>query len=983
MEAAAEPGTVLITQDTHRLVAPLFEAESLGPIEVKGKAEPVSVYRVLAPKAVAGKPRGIAGLESPLVGREAELAALEEALKQLQAGVGGIVTVVGEAGIGKSRLVAELRKAAAPSGVRWVEGRCLSYGESIAYLPWVEALHGLVGMSVEDPPLMVRDALRRWVEALCPGHVDAVYPYLGHMMSLPLEDEIEARLRGLEPQGVKVLTFRAMERVVRSAGHEEPLVLVCEDLHWADPSSLELLEHLLPLTEQVSLLLICAFRPYRDHGCWGIRETASRLYDHRNTDMRLSPLSTADSEELVSHLLEVEALPRPLRGRILDHAEGNPFYVEEVIRSLIDSGVIVYDETTEQWQATQRVEDIAIPDTLQGVLMARIDRLQEEARRVLQMASVIGRIFPYRVLAAIAQEREHPEQARPEQGRRSRRGLDAHLLTLQREEMIRQRARVPEMEYIFKHHLTQEAAYNGLLRRDRRRFHRQVAEALERLFLDRIGEQLGFLAYHWDRAEEQEKAVHYLRRAGEQAAAQYASMEAVNYFSRALDLTPGRDLAGRYTLLLARERVYDLQAAREDQQRDLGVLESLANDLDDDRRRAEVALRQAWYGIVTGNYLGGIEAAQRGVRLAQAAQDARTEVSGYLLWGQALWDQGDYQLSRTQLEQALSLATAVQLRQVQADSRWGLSYVRLYQGDYDGARAYAQQALNIYRELGDRRGEGQALETLAMAAGWGQWDYSEGRDRSVENLRVRQEIGDHLNCGFGLLLVGANFHMLGAYDKAWQHYRQALPILQETGHVRGEGNALGNMALLSHHLGDDRSALEYAQRALLAVQDAADRFMQALALTVRGHALLGLGRPDQAVDAYREALSLRRQLGLHYLANEPLAGLARTAIAQGDVPQAERHVEEILNYLESGTLQGTWEPFRVYLTCYRVLQTADDPRAGEILETAHRLLQESADRISDEEERRSFLENVAAHREIASEYARGEYSLVKERSDRK
>jgi len=268
MEELADPGTVLITEDTYRLISRLFETQRLGPIEVRGKAEPVSVYRVLAPRPVAGKPRGIAGLESPLVGRDAEFQALREVLKRLQAGVGGIVTIVGEAGIGKSRLVAELRQEAAPLDITWVEGRCLSYGASMAYLPFLDTVHGLLGTSVEDAPLAVRDALRNWVQRLCPDDVDDVYPFLGRMMSLPLGEDAAARLRGVELEGLKLLTFRAVERVVEVATGRRPLVLVCEDLHWADPTSLELIERLLGLTDRCSLLLICAFRPYTEHGCW-------------------------------------------------------------------------------------------------------------------------------------------------------------------------------------------------------------------------------------------------------------------------------------------------------------------------------------------------------------------------------------------------------------------------------------------------------------------------------------------------------------------------------------------------------------------------------------------------------------------------------------------------------------------------------------------------------------------------------------------
>jgi ABC-type oligopeptide transport system substrate-binding subunit/class 3 adenylate cyclase len=530
MESAAEPGTILITEDTHKLIAPLFETEALGPIQVKGKTELISVYRVLAPKAVSRKVRGVAGLESPLVGREAELGALREAMERLQAGVGGIVTLVGEAGIGKSRLVAEARKrtlAKVPepsqgwSSVQWVEGRCLSYGTSIAYLLWLDVLRGLLEVTTEDSPADVRDVLQERVQILCPERLKDVYPYLGRLVSLPLEEEDEATLRDLEGETLKAGTFRAVETLVEGMTQQHSLVVVCEDLHWADPTSMELLEQLLALTDRVPLLFICVFRPEKEHSSWRLRETATQLHRHRHTDLWLDPLTAAESETLVGNLLHVEGLPQSLKERILSHAEGNPFYVEEIIRSLMDSGAIVRDEAIGCWQATQDMADIAIPDTLHGVLMARIDRLQEETKRILQLAAVIGRIFLYRVLAAIAEEEKE---------------LDGHLLTLQREEMIRERARLPELEYIFKHHLTQEAAYNGLLKKERRAYHRQVAEALEQLFPERVEEQVGLLAHHWERAEEPEKAIEYLSRAGDQARLAYAHQEAIDYYERALAL---------------------------------------------------------------------------------------------------------------------------------------------------------------------------------------------------------------------------------------------------------------------------------------------------------------------------------------------------------------------------------------------------------------------------------------------------------------
>ncbi len=558
MEQNAAPGTVLITEATHRLVAPLFDTEAVGPLQVKGKAEPVAAYRVRAAKPAAGKVRGIAGLESPLVGREAELAALREVIERLQAGVGGIVTLGGEAGIGKSRLVAETKKAypqitqigkseehrsagcqpAAQESadypcwrrvlrdqstlrteVQWVEGRCLSYGTSIAYLLWLDVLRNWLGVTVEDSPEKVREKLRERVSALCGESFDVVFPYVARLLSLPLDKEAESRLSDLDGQQLKAGTFDAVEALLSRTAAQHPLVLALEDLHWADPTSAELLERLLSLTERTPILFLCVLRPEPECPSWHVRETAARSYPHCYTDLWLNPLSIAASRTLVANLLRVEELPPALKERILAVTEGNPFYVEEVLRSLIDQQAIARDETSGQWRATRDVADIAIPDTLQGVLLARIDRLQEDTKRVLQLASVIGRIFLYRVLHAIAEEE---------------RQLDRHLLALQQQELIRERARIPELEYIFKHELTREAAYNGLLRKQRRAFHRQVAEALERLFPERIEEQLGLLAYHWERAEEPDKASAYLLRAGDQARLAYAHPEAVGYYQRAL-----------------------------------------------------------------------------------------------------------------------------------------------------------------------------------------------------------------------------------------------------------------------------------------------------------------------------------------------------------------------------------------------------------------------------------------------------------------
>ncbi len=587
LEDLSAAGEVLVGPDTHRLTAPLFDFEALAPILVKGRSEPAPVYRLLAAKAVPGKVRGIAGLESELVGRGAEFAALRAAVERVQAGEGSVVTLVGEAGLGKSRLVSELQAHCSPSRdggnetPLWVEGRCLSYGSSLVYLLWLDILRDLLRVSSEDLPDAVDAQLRQQVQELCPERLADVYPYLARLMALPMAAEFAVLLQNVDGERLKSGVFFAVECLLEGMARRRPLVVVCEDLHWSDVASLELLVYLMELTTRAPILFLCLFRPEREHASWKLLDAAAQD-GVRHVDVWLEPLTSDESKTLVGNLLRVEGLPAELRERILSHSEGNPFYVEEIIRSLLDDGAIERDPSTNQWVATREVASIAIPDTLHGVLMARIDRLEDETKRVLQLASVIGRIFFYRVLAAIAQEE---------------RALDTHLSTLQKEEMIRERVRQPELEYIFKHHLTQEAAYNGLLKKDRRAFHRQVAEALECLFPERIDEQIGLLAYHWEQAEEAEKATHYLLRAGDQARMVYAHHEAIDYYERALVLMRQADELKAQTLIklgLTYHMVFDFQRSRLAYQEGFALRQRIGEQQNRQLPPAPHALRMIW-----------------------------------------------------------------------------------------------------------------------------------------------------------------------------------------------------------------------------------------------------------------------------------------------------------------------------------------------------------------------------------------------------
>lgn len=403
MQTAAEPNTLLISENTYRLVPALFDFEDKGLIEVKGKAEPVHVYRVLDAKKGAIKTRGIAGLVSPMVGRRREFSTLLQIADDVRAGHGSSVAVIGEAGLGKSRLIAEWRKAvlmeSSDKPVRWVEGRCLSYGASMAHHLSADILRALIGAPAGATEEETHAALKQAADTLFPDDPRQVYPFLGHLLGVKLEEDMAARVKYLDGPALQAKYVAAYKRLLAESANSAPLIIICEDIHWADPSSVELLTQVTPIVAEAPVVFAFITRPDKEAPGWKLITQSREIAGAGMTELHLAPLSEKDSQELVSNLLEIESLPENVRNLILAKAEGNPFFVEEVIRMLIDRGNLTRQDG--QWIVARPINTIDIPDTLQGVLIARIDRLPEDAKRVLQIASVIGRKFQVKVLEQV------------------------------------------------------------------------------------------------------------------------------------------------------------------------------------------------------------------------------------------------------------------------------------------------------------------------------------------------------------------------------------------------------------------------------------------------------------------------------------------------------------------------------------------------------------------------------------------------------
>jgi len=539
VQAKAKPGTALVDDSTRRQTEPLFAWAEPVELELKGKAEPVRATPVERVLAEGQKVRGLEGVQARLVGRERELDLAKLALERTLGGSGGLLFVTGEAGIGKSRLLNELHRVfevsetAAAAPPLWLEGRCISYGESLPYWPFRDLLREWLGVGHDEPELRVRITLRRRVETLFSDRAAELYPYLGSLLGLTLEADAAGRLAELSPEALQYRTFEVVEEVFRRLAQDRPVAVVLEDLHWADPTSIQLAERLLSIGEEAAVLLVVAQRSERDHPSWRLRELAAREYPHLTSELALEPLSGNAQRELLLALVGEETLPQELESRLLEQAEGNPFYLEELVRSLADTGALAHENGG--WRFDHAVE-IEIPPTVEKVLLARIDRLPAEAHEVLTAASALGRRFGLPLLEGVL-------------------GGDGNVRTtlneLQRLDLIREGRRWPQPEYRFKHALIQEAAYRTMLSDSRRSLHRRAAEWLERRRAEGDEEEaLGLLAYHWLAAENEDKAVDYLARAGDKARQEYALDEAIEHYRSLLPLLERRGERQEIALVL-------------------------------------------------------------------------------------------------------------------------------------------------------------------------------------------------------------------------------------------------------------------------------------------------------------------------------------------------------------------------------------------------------------------------------------------------
>lgn len=514
----APSGSIYVGDGVQRSTRDSFEFRPLEPLRIPGREAQVPAHELLSREERLHRPRIGVGRQvfSPLVGREEELERLRGSVRELSAGRSAVLAVVAEAGLGKSRLIAEAAASAEARGVVWLEGRSLSTGQHLSFHPFADLGRSWAGITDLDDEASVRGKLEAGVTQLMGDRAESIFPFIATVMGVRLEGPLRERIERMQGDALERLIRRSVIELLRRQSELRPLAIVLEDLHWADQTSIELLESLLPLVEERSILFVLAARPGFASTSGRVLARAREQHADRLSEIRLHPLDARACRSLVNNLFRHEDLPYETRRLIESKAGGNPFYIEEVVRSLVDQGAVERDADG-RFRATDRIGDVEIPGTVQEVIMSRVDRLELDERRLLQVASVIGGSFHEEVLAGVIGDGGIAELVRDL--------IDAEFLVPW--------DRSQGVEYAFKHPLIQEVTYDGLLEARREELHRAVAAAMETRLPEDLPGFEGMIAYHFSKGRDAARAETYLFRAGDEAARAAGSSEALHFFREA------------------------------------------------------------------------------------------------------------------------------------------------------------------------------------------------------------------------------------------------------------------------------------------------------------------------------------------------------------------------------------------------------------------------------------------------------------------
>ncbi|MBN2178511.1 MAG: AAA family ATPase [Deltaproteobacteria bacterium] len=849
LSGLAKADEIMVGADTYRRAEDYFEFKKKKAVKVKGKEEPLQIYKVVKPKEAHSKTHRLSGLRAELIGRKVEMDHLKEAVDNLKQGKSSSFSIIGDAGTGKSRLVEEFKNSLDLKAIQWREGHCYGYSQNIPYFPLIDLLNRAWQIREGDPPDQVRQKVENGAGAILGERKDLI-PYIGSLYSLPYP-EIEE----VSPENWKAKLHEALHLLLANLCRRAPTVMCIEDLHWADPSSTELLRNIL-IDLKYPVLFICLYRP--SFNLFTSHQAGSIKSYH---EIRLQDLTPTDAQGMVESLLNTKTIPRQLQLFVRNKAEGNPFYLEEVINSLIETDTLTRDDGS--WTLTRALTEKDIPSTVQGVISARLDRLERETKRILQEASVIGRAFLYEILQRISDLKEY---------------IDKSLMNLERLDLIKTRSLQPELEYIFKHALTQEVVYNGLLMKERRLIHEKIALVMEGLFQDHLPEFYETLAYHYSQSDNLQKAYEYLKLSGGKAVKNYANNEAIGFYKEAV-------------------RMLDAQP------------ESVENK----KKNFEVYLMMRTPLMFLSHPEGSLEIFQNGEKLAYELGDEEGLVQMQYSLGVYHTSAGNPSLGLEYAEKCFNLAEKSKDFGLMAQSAGQLCVVYMYSGDAEKCVDIGSKAISLLEEnhrekdsfgLGYSAYSGICLLCGHQLAWLGR--FKEGNDVLEKGFRNACEVNDKFGMGMTQVMYASVTYAAGCGDSTIMHAKEAIKIYEEAEISFGLESAWLHLEGGYYLCGEYEKAIDTGEKALKLAKEVGSPFVVSWSYSFLAFALRATGNLGRARECAKEASRISQECN-----NKPCEGMARVLLGSMVEEMTPAIIEEAEQQIRHGI--SIWEELKLKL----------------------------------------------------------------------
>ncbi len=859
MQTVAEPGAIVITEDTRRAIGGEIITDLIGPVEVRGQREPVVVYKVVGRVQRGNRlefhpEQGL----TKLVGRGGELAQLCDRLGRAEAGQGQALAIVGEPGLGKSRLLYEFRQALGEDRVIWLEGHCRARGLTLPYGPVLEILRGLFRIEDDDNPLQTAEKL---VEGLCglDPELSEALPFLELVFGLPAADEA---LRRLEPKDKRLRTQQAITAVLTAAARRRPLVLVVENLHWRDQSSDDFIAFFAGGLPELPVLMVTTHRPGYELR-WADMPVFSQI--------SLDRLTEDEVERMAAGLLGGHDVAEDLLRFIGEKADGIPLFIEEVTRALAERNFLIHQPARLRLASAAELE---LPSTIQGIIQARIDALGEAVKHTVQTAAVIGREFDLRLLAAAS---DTPGD------------VPHHLEVLKRIELIHETRLLPHVEYQFKHAVIQGVAYRSLLGPRRQGLHGAIARSMEELGRE---DQAAILAHHYAESESQEKAVGYSLAAGDQAARLYANSEASDYYDQALMLTKSLPASpelqrAQIDAALKRAAVGTTREALEADERNLEEARQLADALDDELRMASVLYWLGRLAYVRGMLEAAARFAEQSLAIADRLGNEALAAPPVNLMGRYYYLTGEYArasgLLARSVEQMRDLGNPTE--EATAAGYTGVAFGAL--GEFKRALSYADRGLRLAQELKNPFVEAAAYNYRAVTHCY-QGSTAAAIADCEAAKQIAERVGDRFRTYLAQFYESQAWAMAGKPEKARELLEDSIALAKELGTTTLLAWGEGLLAETLMALGEAANAEPLCRKAIRLAERTHDRLATALAHRTLADALAVLepGNIVGAETAMREALRIQREMGCQPELGRSHLAYARLLAGWGRVDEA-------------------------------------------------------------------------------------------------